>query len=62
MTKFLRLPELIARTGMSRSTIYDEMAAGRFPKMVKLAPRAVGLPESEYEAWAAARIAEREDA
>ena len=31
-----RLPAVVARTGMSRSWIYKEIAAGRFPKPVKV--------------------------
>ncbi|WP_168047013.1 helix-turn-helix transcriptional regulator [Brevundimonas alba] len=31
-----RLPAVVARTGMSRSWIYKEVAAGRFPKPVKV--------------------------
>ena len=30
-TCFLRLPEVMERTGLSRSTIYVRVAAGRFP-------------------------------
>lgn len=62
MTKFLRFQEVLDRTGLSRSTCYEQIAAGAFPKPVKLAPRAIGFPESEVEAWAAARLAEREAA
>jgi prophage regulatory protein len=31
-----RLPAVVARTGMSRSWIYKEVAAGRFPKPFKV--------------------------
>jgi len=33
--RLLRLPAVAARLGMSRSWIYDEIAAGRFPRPVK---------------------------
>jgi prophage regulatory protein len=56
---FLRLPAVIARTGLSRSTIYEQMqTAARFPRPVKLGPRAVGWLESEVNAWLKARIGE----
>jgi prophage regulatory protein len=55
---FLRLPTVIARTGLSRSTIYEQMAQGRFPRPVGLGPRAVGWLESEVNAWLTARIGE----
>jgi prophage regulatory protein len=32
----VRLPALLERTGMSRSWIYKEMAAGRFPAPAKI--------------------------
>lgn len=32
----VRLPALLERTGMSRSWIYKEMAAGRFPTPAKI--------------------------
>jgi prophage regulatory protein len=36
---FLRGPEVEVRTGLSRSTLYSWMAAGEFPKPVKLGTR-----------------------
>ena len=30
--RFLRLPEVMARTGLSRSTIYVRLDQGRFPR------------------------------
>lgn len=47
----LRLPEVKARTGLSRSTIYLRVSEGTFPQPVKLGARAVGWLESEVEAW-----------
>lgn len=34
--RFERLPAVIARIGMSRAWLYKEMAAGRFPKPIKI--------------------------
>lgn len=62
MTKFLRLSEVLTRTGMSRSTLYEQISAGAFPKPVKVSSRTNGWPETDYEAWAAERIAERGEA
>jgi len=56
--RFLRLPEVIERTGLSRSTIYVRLAAGCFPRPVALGGRAVGWIEAEIEEWVAERIAE----
>ena len=56
-TRFLRLPEVMARTGLSRATIYARMAEGRFPRQVRIGARAVGWIEAEVEAWIQERIA-----
>ena len=56
--RFLRLPEVQARTGLSRPTIYVRLAEGRFPRPVSLGGRAVGWIESEIEEWSRERIAE----
>ena len=58
-TRILRLPEVMARTGLSRSTIYAWRVAGRFPQAVPLGTRCVGWIESEVEAWLRERIAAR---
>lgn len=47
----LRLPLVKGRTGLSRSTIYQRIADGSFPKPISLGARAVGWLESEIEAW-----------
>ena len=57
-TRFLRLPEVTARTGLSRSTIQVRLAEGRFPRPVSLGSRAVGWLESEVDEWIRERIAE----
>ncbi len=57
-TRFLRLPEVMARTGLSRSTIYLRVAAGCFPQPVSLGRRAVGWIEAEVDEWVRERIAE----
>lgn len=52
----LRLPEVKARTGLSRSTIYLKMSEGSFPEPISLGARSVGWIESEIDAWIAQRI------
>jgi len=44
--------------GLSRSTIYAMMAAGTFPKPIKLGKRAVGWRESDVLDWVASRTSE----
>ena len=58
-TRILRLPEVMARTGLSRTTIYRWRLAGRFPQAVRLGTRCVGFIESEIEEWLRERMAER---
>ncbi len=60
-TRFLRLPEVQARTGLSRSTIYVRLGEGRFPRPVSLGARAVGWIESEVDEWIRERIASRRE-
>lgn len=54
--RFLRLKEVIERTGRSRSSIYLDMDLGRFPMSVKLGARSIGWLESDIDAWIQERI------
>ncbi len=47
----LRLPVVMARTGLSRSTIYARIQEGTFPRQVSLGGRAVGWYEDQVEEW-----------
>jgi prophage regulatory protein len=53
---FLRRKQVETRTGLSRSTIYQYIKDGDFPKPVPLGPRAVGWLESDVSDWIAARV------
>ncbi|MHB1942819.1 MAG: helix-turn-helix transcriptional regulator [Acidiferrobacteraceae bacterium] len=53
---FLRRKQVETRTGLSRSTIYQYIKDGVFPKPVPLGPRAVGWLESEVSEWIAGRV------
>lgn len=53
--RILRRPDVENLTGLSRSTIYDWMKKGEFPKPVALGARLVGWRESDIEAWLQAR-------
>jgi prophage regulatory protein len=50
-TKILRLPQIIALTGLSRSTVYNRVATGNFPTSISLGGRSVGWVASEVDAW-----------
>ena len=58
----LRLPGVVAGTGLSRSTIYLRIAQGLLTKPVSLGGRAVGWPACEVAALNAARIAGKSNA
>jgi len=58
----LRLPQIKAITGLSRSTIYLRIAQGLYTKPVSLGGRAVGWPAIEVAALNAARIAGQSNA
>lgn len=55
--RFLRLPSVCERTGLSRTQVYRLEAEGKFPHRVKLGISTSAWVESEIQGWAAARIA-----
>ena len=52
----LRRKQVEARTGLARSTIYQHINAGTFPRPVRLGLRAVGWLESDVSNWIAERV------
>jgi len=58
MSSILRLPEVIKRTGLSKSSIYAFMESGVFPQSISLGLRAVGWQDTEVNEWIKQRIAE----
>lgn len=57
--RFLRVDEVTALTGLSRSTIYENARLGRFPEAVNLGGNAKAWLESEVRAWMNERIKQR---
>lgn len=53
--KYLRRRAVEELTGLSRSTIYDLMSKGQFPRPVKLTRKAVGWPSDVVEGWMKSR-------
>ena len=49
----LRLPEVMALVGLSRSSIYDLMARRRFPSPLKLTASAAGWRVGAVRQWLA---------
>jgi prophage regulatory protein len=60
--RFWRLPEVQRAVPLSRSRIYELIAANRFPAPVKLSERASAWNSDEVEAWLDARIAASREA
>jgi prophage regulatory protein len=56
ITTLLRLPDVLARTGLSRSSVYDKAAAGEFPQPIKIGERASAWIAAEVDAWIEERI------
>lgn len=61
VTTLLRLPEVKAYSGLSRSTLYLRISQGLWPHPVKLGKRAVGWPADEISFLNKARIAGKSD-
>jgi prophage regulatory protein len=52
----LRLAQVISRTGLSRSTIYQRIYEDDFPRQINLGANSVGWVEAEIDEWIATRI------
>jgi prophage regulatory protein len=51
----VRMRQLVALVGLSRSTIYVLVSKGRFPVPIRLGDKAVGWRIDEIEQWVNAR-------
>ena len=60
MKTIIKLPEVMAITTFSRSTIYRLIEMGEFPIQIKLAERSIGWIEQEVEDYMENKINERE--
>lgn len=49
--RILRIKAVLARTGLSRSTLYRKIQNGTFPKQVHISIRCAGWRESAINAW-----------
>jgi prophage regulatory protein len=47
----MRFPEVVKRTGLSRSTVYRLLSERKFPSQVQLTSRSVGWYARDIEAW-----------
>jgi len=57
--RVLRRPDVERLTGLARSTLYERMESGDFPRAVRLVGRSVGWIEAEVLEWIEVRMADR---
>ncbi len=55
MRKVLRIPEVLNKVGLSRSTIWRKVRDGKFPPPVLLGGNSIGWFNHEIEEWLEAR-------
>ena len=55
--RILRLKTVLARTGLSRSTVYRKIADGTFPAQVRISVHGAGWHESAINEWIADPVA-----
>ena len=55
----IRLPQVKARTGLSRTTIYALIKSGQFPSPVSLGARAIGWRSDAVNTWITTRCPSR---
>ena len=53
--RIMRRPEVLETVGVATSTLYGWMAVGRFPRPVRLGPKAVGWRSEDVQKWIAGR-------
>lgn len=58
--RVIRLPEVIKKTGLGRTTLYRMSTAGVFPEAVSLGGKAMGWIEAEIDKWIEDRMAARQ--
>lgn len=51
--RIIRLNTVLARTGLSRSTIYRKIAEGTFPAQIRISINGAGWRESDINRWIA---------
>ncbi|ELJ8537424.1 TPA: AlpA family transcriptional regulator [Vibrio cholerae] len=57
--RLIRFREVLAMTGLSRSSMYRFIEENQLPTQVQLGGRAVAWVESEVQEWIAQRITNR---
>jgi prophage regulatory protein len=55
----IRLPGVVAKTGLSRSSIYAAITRNEFPASISLGARSVGWLAADIDGWIESRIQAR---
>lgn len=53
--KYIQIGKVVEQCGLSPTTIWREIRAGRFPRNYRTSPGRVGWLQSEIDAWKIAR-------
>ncbi|WP_426386934.1 helix-turn-helix transcriptional regulator [Sphingobium sp. R-21] len=59
--RIIRLKTVLARTGLSRSTLYRKIADGTFPAQIRISIHGAGWRESSVERWIADPVGYRHE-
>jgi prophage regulatory protein len=59
--QIIKLPSVINIAGISRTSIYNRIEDGTFPKQISLGERSVGWIKSEILEWINSRIKARDE-
>ncbi|MCK5293130.1 MAG: AlpA family phage regulatory protein [Arcobacteraceae bacterium] len=51
MTNLIRIPKVMKKTGLAKSTIWWMISRGKFPKQIKLSPRISVWKEIDVDNW-----------
>ncbi|QOT71193.1 AlpA family transcriptional regulator [Sphingobium fuliginis] len=59
--RIIRLNTVLARTGLSRSTLYRKIADGTFPAQIRISVHGAGWRQSAVDRWIADPVGYREE-
>ena len=62
LDRIVRLKTVLARTGLSRSTLYRKIGEGTFPRQIQISVHGAGWHESAINRWIADPVGFRPEA
>jgi prophage regulatory protein len=60
MSEFIRCRPLLAKTGLTKTTLYRLIGAGLFPSPIKITDRSSAWCAEEVEAWMLQKLSDRQ--